>query len=396
MQRTTAVAIGIGLLAATAVAPACAPAYAQDKIKLGYVTTLSGPTAAIGNDMRNSVELALDHLGRKMAGKPVEMIYEDDQQKPDVGKQKTDKLVEQDKVPIVAGYIWSNVLLAAYKEAADAGVFVLSSNAGPSEIAGAGCHKNFFNVSWQNDQTPMAMGETLNAKGIKRVYVMAPNYAAGRDMVAGMKRTYKGEVVGEDYTKWPGQLDFSAELSKVRASNAEVLYVFYPGAAGVQILSQYEQSGLKGKVALYTVFTIDSLSLPQQKEAALGVPGTQQWVNDLPNETNKTFVADFLKKHGAYPSMYGAQAYDTIMLIASAAEAVKGDFSNKDAVRAALKKADFKSTRGDFKFGNNQFPIQDFYLQETVKDAAGRFTLKTVSKVLTAHQDPHAEKCTMK
>jgi branched-chain amino acid transport system substrate-binding protein len=371
-------------------------ALAQDKISIGYVTTLSGPTAAIGNDMRNSVELALDHLGRKMGGKSVEIIYEDDQLKPEVGKQKTDKLVQQDKVPIIAGYIWSNVLLASYKEAAEAGTFVFSSNAGPSQIAGEGCHENFFNVSWQNDQTPMAMGETLNKRGIKRIYVMAPNYAAGRDMVSGVKRTFKGEVVGEDYTKWPGQLDFSAELAKVRASNAEALFVFYPGAAGVQILSQYEQAGLKGKTPLYQVFTIDSLSLPQQKEQALGVLGTQQWVNDLPNDANKKYVADFLKKHNAYPSFYGAQAYDTIMLIASAVEAVKGDMSKKNEIRAALRKANFKSTRGDFKFGNNQHPIQNFYLQETVKDAEGRLTLKTVDTVFTAHQDSYAGKCPMK
>jgi branched-chain amino acid transport system substrate-binding protein len=375
---------------------AAQPVLAQDKIRIGYVTTLSGPTAAIGNDMRNSVELALDHLGRKMAGKPVEVIYEDDQLKPDIGKQKTDKLVEQDKVPIVAGYIWSNVLIASYKSPAEGGVFVLSSNAGPSQIAGAGCHKNFFNVSWQNDQTPMAMGETLNQKGVKSVYIMAPNYAAGRDMAAGVKRTFKGKIIGEDYTKWPGQLDFSAELSKVRASGAEALYVFYPGAAGVQILNQYEQAGLKGKVQLYQVFTIDSLSLPKQGDKALGVLGTQEWVNDLPNEANKKFVTGFLAKHNTYPSFYGAQAYDTIMLIASAVEAVKGDMSKKDDFRAALKKADFKSVRGKFKFGNNNFPIQDFYLQDTVKDAQGRLTLKTVSTVLKDHQDPHAAQCAMK
>ena len=288
------------------------------------------------------------------------------------------------------------MLIASYKEAADAGVFVLSSNAGPSQVAGEGCHQNFFNVSWQNDQTPMAMGETLNQRGIKRLYIMSPNYAAGRDMGSGVKRTFKGEVVGEDYTKWPGQLDFSAELAKVRASNAEALFVFYPGAAGVQILSQYEQSGLKGKVPLYQVYTIDSLSLPQQKEQAIGVLGTQQWVNDLPNEANKRFVGDFLKKHNAYPSFYGSQAYDTIMLIASAMEAVKGDVTKKNEIRAALRKADFKSVRGDFKFGNNHFPIQNFYLQDVVKDSDGRLTLKTVSTVFKANQDPYAGKCPMK
>ena len=236
----------------------------------------------------------------------------------------------------------------------------------------------------------------MNGRGVKRVYVMAPNYAAGRDMVAGFKRAFKGEIVGEDYTKWPGQLDFSGELAKVRASTADAMYVFYPGAAGVQILNQHEQAGLKAKVPLYQSFTIDSLSLPQQKEQAIGVLGTQQWVNDLPNETNKRYVAEFLKKHNDYPSFYGAQAYDTIMLIASAVEAVKGDMTKKDELRAALRKADFKSTRGDFKFGNNQHPIQSFYLQDTVKDAAGRLTLKTVDTVFTAHQDPYAAKCPMK
>ena len=384
------------LAAASALSLLAGPALAQDAIKIGYVTTLSGPTAIIGEDMKNSVELALDHLGRKMAGKPVEVIYEDDQQKPDVGKQKTDKLVTQDKVPFVAGYIWSNVLLASYKSAADAGTFVLSSNAGPSQIAGEGCHKNFFGVAWQNDQTPMALGETLNQKGIKKLYVMSPNYAAGRDMAAGVKRTFKGDLVGEDYTKWPGQLDFSAELAKVRASGAEALFVFYPGPAGVQILTQYEQAGLRGSVPLYTVYTIDALSLPRQKDAAIGIPGTQEWVQDLPNEANKKFVADFKKKHGTYPSFYGAQAYDTIMLIASAMEAVKGDVSKSDAIRAALKKADFKSVRGGFKFGNNNFPIQNFYLQEVVKDADGVLTLKTVSTVLKDHQDPFASECPMK
>ena len=388
LKHTAALIAALGLSATTAAA--------QDKIRIGYVTTLSGPTAVIGNDMRNSVELALEHLGRKMGGKEVEIIYEDDQQRPEVGKQKTDKLIQQDKVPVVAGFIWSNVLLAAYKEAADAGVFVLSSNAGASPPAGEGCHENFFNVSWTNDQPAMAMGETLNKRGIKRLYIMAPNYAAGRESLAGLKRTFKGEVVGEDYTKWPGQLDFSAELAKVRASTAEALHVFYPGASGVQFLAQYEQSGLKGKVPLSHVFTIDSLSLPQQKETALGVRTALQWSADLPNDANKKFVGDFLKKHNAYPSFYGAQAYDTIMLIASAVEAVKGDMTKKNEFRAALRKADFKAVRGDFKFGNNHFPIQTFHLQETGKDAEGRLMIKSIEPIFTAHQDPFAKDCKMK
>jgi branched-chain amino acid transport system substrate-binding protein len=385
------------LAVATALAALAVPAAAQDKVKIGFVSTFTGPTAVIGEDMRNSAEIALEHLGRRMAGLPVEMIYEDDQQRPEVGKQKTDKLVESDKVNFVTGYIWSNVLLAAYKPVVDSQTFLISANAGPSQIAGEQCSPWFFSTSWQNDQTPEAMGETMNQRGIKSLYIIAPNYAAGRDMAEGVKRAFKGQIVGEDYTKWPEQLDFAAELSKARAAKPDALFVFFPGRAGVQILVQYNQAGLKGQIPLYQTYTIDALSLPLQKEMALGVPGTQFWVNDLPNEANKRFVADFRKKHGGkYPSFYGAQSYDAIMLIDSAVRAAKGKLSDKDAMRAAMRKADFPSVRGKFRYGNNHFPIQNFYLQDTVLDAEGNYTLKTVSTVLRDHQDSYAAKCPMK
>jgi branched-chain amino acid transport system substrate-binding protein len=373
------------------------PAMAQTPIKIGFVSTFSGPQAAIGEDMRRSVELAKEHLGGKMGGKPFEIIYEDDQFKPDVGKQKSEKLVQQDKVNFVAGYIWSNVLLASLKTVTDEGdTILISSNAGPSQIAGELCNKNFFSTSWNNDQTPMAMGQYLQEKGVKSLYLMAGNYAAGKDMLAGVKRTFKGEIKGEDLTKWPDQLDFSAELAKVGAAKPDGIFIFYPGAHGVQFLQQYVQAGLKGKVPLYQVFSIDAITLPQQKELALGTLGAQEWVNDLPNEQNKRYVADFKKKHGVYPSYYGAQSYDSIMLIASAAEALKGDLSNKDKVRAEMKKANFKSLRGDFKYNTNQFPIQNFYIQEAVKDPEGMMTVKTIATAVKDGKDPYYEKCPMK
>ncbi|HZX88921.1 MAG TPA: ABC transporter substrate-binding protein [Reyranella sp.] len=373
------------------------PAMAQAPIKIGFVSTFSGPQAAIGEDMRRSVELAKEHLGGKMGGKAFEIIYEDDQFKPDVGKQKSEKLVQQDKVNFVAGYIWSNVLLASLKTVTDEGdTILISSNAGPSQIAGELCNKNFFSTSWNNDQTPMAMGQYLQEKGVKSLYLMAGNYAAGKDMLAGVKRTFKGEIKGEDLTKWPDQLDFSAELAKVGAAKPDGIFIFYPGAHGVQFLQQYVQAGLKGKVPLYQVFSIDAITLPQQKELALGTLGAQEWVNDLPNEQNKKYVADFKKKHGVYPSYYGAQSYDSIMLIASAAEALKGDLSNKDKVRAEMKKANFKSLRGDFKYNTNQFPIQNFYIQEAVKDSEGMMTVKTIATAVKDGKDPYYEKCPMK
>ena len=373
------------------------PAMAQTPIKIGFVSTFSGPQAAIGEDMRRSVELAKEHLGGKMGGVPFEIIYEDDQFKPDVGKQRSEKLVQQDKVNVIAGYIWSNVLLASLKSVTDEGdTILISSNAGPSQIAGELCNKNFFSTSWQNDQTPMAMGQYLQEKGVKSLYLMAGNYAAGKDMLAGVKRTFKGEIKGEDLTKWPDQLDFSAELAKVGTAKPDGIFIFYPGAHGVQFLQQSVQAGLKGKIPLYQVFSIDAITLPQQGEEALGSLGAQEWVNDLPNEQNKRYVADFKKKHNTYPSYYGAQSYDSIMLIASAAEALKGDLSSKDKVRAELKKANFKSLRGDFKYNTNNFPIQNFYIQETVKDPQGMMTVKTIATAVTAGKDSYYEKCPMK
>jgi branched-chain amino acid transport system substrate-binding protein len=385
------------LTAGAVLALAMGPAAAQNKsVKIGFVSTFSGPTAVIGNDMRNSFELALDHLGRKMGGLPVEVIYEDDGQKPDIGKQKTDKLIESDKVDFIVGYIWSNVLLASVKSAVDSKTFLITSNAGPHQIAGEQCSPYVFSTSWQNDQTPQAMGHYMNQKGVKTVFLIGPNYAAGKDMLGGVAATFKGQVVGQELTKWPDQLDFSAELSKAREAKPDAIFVFYPGAAGVQFLTQYSQSGLKGQIPLYTVFTIDELSLPRQGELALGVPGAQEWVNDLPNDANKKFVTDYRTKYpGLSPSFYGAQTYDAANLINSAVVATKGNVGDKDAVRKSMEKADFKSVRGNFKLGPNHIPIQNFYLQDVVKNAEGKLVLKTMATIVENNQDRFVNECHM-
>ena len=383
--------LGTALLACIAY-----PATAQQKpIKIGFVASFTGPLAAVGNDMRDAFELALDHLGRKMGGLNVETIYEDDGLKPDVGKQKTEKLIQSDKVNVLTGYISSAVLLASIKSAVDAETFLISANAGPSQIAGDLCSPWFFSTSWQGDQVPQAIGEYMNQKGVKTAYLLAPNYAAGKDVIAGLKANFKGQIVGEDYTRWPDQLDFSTELSKARSAKPDAIFAFYPGAAGIQFLNQYAQSGLRGQIPLYTGFIIDAVSLPLLKDLALGIPSAQHWVVDLPNDANKKFVADFKKKYDRDPAFYGAQAYDAAMLIDSAVKAAGGDLSKKDAMRDAMRKADYKSVRGDYKYGNNHFPIQNFYLQEAVKDDSGGFTLKTTALALKDHQDRYHSRCKM-
>jgi branched-chain amino acid transport system substrate-binding protein len=371
-------------------------------VKIGFVTTLTTPAGVIGRDMKDAVDLAMEHIGAKMGPHDVTVLYEDDGFKPETGKQKTDKLVKQDDVDFVTGYIWSHVLLASRNSVLKAGKFLISSNAGPSQLAGKNCHKNFFSTSWQNDQTPMALGEVLNQKGIKSLYVMAPNYAAGKNMVAGVERTFKGKVLGKDMTKWgkATQLDFSAELAKAKASGADALFIFYPGKAGGAFIKQYMQAGLADKIKLYSVFTVDSISLPKfQKMKMNGVLGslmTQFWAPDLPTPQNKKFVKAYLEKYKRYPSFYAAQSYDTIFFIKSAVEAVGGNMKDMDGMRAAMKKANFPSVRGPFRMGNNHFPIQNFYLREAVVDKDGRWTTKIVESVYLDHQDTYAAECKMK
>ena len=373
-----------------------APALAQQKtIKIGFISSFSGPAAAIGNDMRNSFELALDHHGRKLGGLPVEVIYEDDQIKPEVGVQKTQKLIESDKVDFIVGYIWSNVLLASLKPIVDSKTFLVITNAGASQVAGELCSPYVFSTSWNNDQTPQAVGLYMNQKGVKSAFLIGPNYAAGKDMLEGVKATFKGQIVGQELTRWPDQLDFSAELSKARAAKPDAIFAFYPGGAGIQFVTQYAQSGLKGQIPLYTAFTIDELSLPRMKDLAVGIPGAQQWVNDLPNDANKKFVADYKAKYKASPSFYGAQTYDALALLESAVVAVKGDLTKKDEMRKEMEKANFKSVRGNFKFGPNHIPIQNFYLQDVVKQG-DEYVLKTVATIVENDQDKHVDKCPMK
>jgi branched-chain amino acid transport system substrate-binding protein len=381
-------------LAALAVA-AAAPTVAQQKtIKIGLVSTFSGPVAAIGADMRNSFELALDHHGRKIGGLPVEVIYEDDQIKPEVGVQKTQKLIESDKVDFLVGYIWSNVMLASLKPIIDSKTFTVITNAGASQLAGEMCSPYVFSTSWNNDQTPQAVGLYMNQKGIKTAFLIGPNYAAGKDMLEGVAATYKGKIVGRELTVWPTQLDFSAELSKARQARPDAIFAFYPGGPGIQFITQYAQSGLKGQIPLYTAFTIDALSLPRLKDLALGIPGAQHWVRDLPNETNKKYVADYRARHKSDPAFYGAQTYDAVALLDAAVKAAGGD-SKKDAMRDEVRKANFPSVRGKFKYGPNHIPIQNFYLQEAVKEG-DELRLKTVATIVENDQDKHWQKCPMR
>ncbi|PYM18175.1 MAG: ABC transporter substrate-binding protein [Candidatus Rokuibacteriota bacterium] len=369
-------------------------ARAAEPVKIGFITTLSGPAGVIGKHMKDSVELALDHLGRKVGGLDTEVIYRDDQRKADVGKQVADELLKKDRVNFVAGIIWSNVMLAVAPTVTGAGTLMVGTNAGPHELAGKMCNELYFTTSWQNDQTPEAMGKHMQDQKITDVYVMAPNYAAGKDMVNGFKRYFKGKLVDEVYTKL-GQQDYQAEITALRAANPKAVFVFYPGDMGIQFLKQYAQAGLRDQIPLFSVYTVDETTLPAVGDAALGNFEARYWSPDLKNEASQKYVADFKKKFGYTPSYYGAQSYDGILLIDSAIRAVKGDLGNKKGMVAAMRKADFKSTRGKFTYNVNHHPIENFYLLKAVKGAS-EVEMQIQKTVFENHKDAYYQDCPMK
>jgi branched-chain amino acid transport system substrate-binding protein len=384
------------ILAALAAALAFAmPAQAQQKIKIGFISTFSGPQGVMGQYMKESVELALDHLGRKVGGLEVEMHYGDDQVKPDVGVQVAEEMLKKHQVDFVSGIIWSNVMMAVMPVVTGAGKIMVGSNAGASPLAGSQCNELYFSTSWNNDQTPEAMGKFLQDQGVNDIYVMAPNYQAGKDMVAGLKRYYKGRIVEEIYTKL-GQQDYQAEITQLRSKNPKAVFAFYPGGMGIQFLRQYDQAGLRGKLPLYTVYTVDEISIPAVKDAAVGIYETRYWSPDLKNAPNQKFVGDYKKKYGKLPVFYGAQSYDSIMLIDSAVKATKGDVKDTKALVTAMRKANFPSLRGPFQYNVNHHPIQNFYLLKAEKTKAGEIEMHIQKTIFEKHKDSYYQDCKMK
>lgn len=366
---------------------------AADKLVLGFMTTLSGPAAVIGNDIRDGMRLALDHLDQRVGGLPTTVLVEDDRQKPEVAVELATKFVRQDRVHALIGFSFSNLLLAAYPPVVQSETVLISSNPGPSQIAGKDCSRYFFSTSWQGDSWAEAMGAYLTQKGVDNVYLMAPNYAAGKDVLAGFKRFYKGKIAGEVYTGLT-QMDFAADLAQLRSAKPSAVFVFYPGGLGINFVKQYSQSGLKDAFPLYTSYTIDQTTLPAIGEDAVGIVRTSFWNESSDNPLARRFVADFQKKHGRLPSDYAVQAYDTIMLLDGAVREVKGRVEDKPAFLAALKKASFKSPRGKFRFNNNHFPVQDYYVGRVVKEG-GAVRIRTDEVVLRDHADSYGAQCAL-
>lgn len=388
-------ALMLGVSALAAALHVTTGAHAQEPIKIGFISTFSGPQGVLGRELLEGFKLGLESTGGKLGGRPVELIQADDQGKPDAGRQAADRLVERDGVHIITGINFSNVMLAVAKPALDAGTFVYSINAGPSQYAGQLCNPNYFNVSFQNDTPSEAMGIYLTDKGVKRVYLMAPNYPAGRDFLSGFKRTFKGDIVGEVYTAF-GQLDYAAEIAQLRAAKPEAVFFFYPGGMGINFVKQYAQAGLKADIPLYgPPFSLDQTVLPAMGDAAVGAYASTFWSESFDNPASQKFVADFEAAYNRIPSPSAAQAYDGARLLDAALTSIDGKIEDKDAFRKALETVSFDSVRPGFRLNTNHHPIQNFYLTQIEKDAKGRPVMALREPIVEQHPDSFVDRCKM-
>ena len=378
-------------LAVMAASAACA----QEPVKIGLITTLSGPGGYLGADVRDGFALAVEMEGGKLGGVPVQVLVEDDGFKPGQGKQIADKFLKTEKIKLFTGIIFSNIVGATVPDILDAGGIYVSPNAAPSNFSGKDCNKNYYVVSWQNDTLHESAGQNATNLGYKKAFILAPNYQAGKDALAGFKRYFKGEIVGEVYTRLD-QTDYAPEMAQIRAAKPDVVFQFHPGGLGIAFMRQYQQAGLLGTIPMVVAApSMDAVILKAIGDAAIGVNVSSQWNADFDNEANKQFMAAWQKKYGSdrLPTFYASQGYDTALAIGAALKGVKGDLSDTEAFRTAMLKADFHSVRGAFKFGKNQHPIQDWYAMRVEKGPDGKPVIKTVGKVLSDHGDAYAKDC---
>lgn len=364
-----------------------------DDLKIGMIVTLSGPPAALGQQIVDGFQLALEEKGGMLGGQNVELIIEDDELKPDVALLKATSLVEKNDVDFVVGTVFSNMLQAIFKPIVQSQTFLISPNAGPSTFAGANCNPYFFVTSYQNNQNAEVSGMVANAEGFENVFALVPNYQAGRDNVDGFKQTFEGNVTDEVFTPL-GHQDFSAELARMSTSDADAIFAFMPGGMGVRLVNQFANAGLSDSMKFMSVFTTDETTLPGQKDAAVGFLAAGSWAPDLPNDANLAFVEAFEAKYGYVPGSYAMQAYDTANLIDSAVAKVD-DLNDQDAIRAALKEADFNSLRGDFAFNNNHYPVQDFHMLTVVKRDDGKYHTSFVKTLAEDYADSFHAECKM-
>jgi branched-chain amino acid transport system substrate-binding protein len=383
----------LGSAAGAAVIASPHVARAQAPLRIGFITTLSGPGGYLGQDIRDAFQLAIDQGNGRLGGIPTQIVVEDDALRPGQGKSIAERMLKTDGIRLFSGIVFSNVLGAAAPDILDGGGIYVSPNAGPSNFAGRECHRNYFVCSWQNDSLHESAGRSASELGYTRAFILSPNYQAGQDALAGFKRFFRGTIVGEQFTRLD-QTDFAAEMAAIRNANPDVVFQFHPGGLGIAFLRQYQQAGLLGRIPMVVASpSLDHTTLNAVGDAALGINVTAQWNIDFPNPESQAFVAAFRAKHNRTPTYYASQGFDTASAIAAALQETNGNVTNTENFRTAMLKANFKAVRGNFRFGPNQHPIQDWWAIRCERNAAGQLELKTQRKILENHGDSYAAQC---
>lgn len=372
-----------------------APASAQSELKIGYITTLTGGAAFLGKAQLNGFLLGLEHQGwkkngDKFGGVPMQLITGDDQLRPSIGLDVARKMIQSDNVDIIAGIIWSNILMTVQRPVIAAKKILISTNAGAAPMAGRRCSPYFISTSFQNDEAAEAMGLLMNKEGIKNAYLMAPNYQAGKDNLAGFRKNFKGKIVGQTLFQI-NQKDFQAELARVRAVKPQAVFAFAPGGMGIALVKQWAASGLSKTTKLYTAYAIDNLTMRAIGKAAVGTYHTNFWGADLQTPRNEKFVKAWMAKYKSVPSMFSPAAYDAAILIADGLRATKGNFKDHLALAKAMRKNGLRSVRGDLKYNVNGFLMQPYY-KRTVEILNGKPVIVT-GEVVRNTKDSYWQKC---
>ncbi|MBC7953081.1 MAG: ABC transporter substrate-binding protein [Rhodospirillaceae bacterium] len=396
MLRRLIAFLGLLVLPGAAHALPSGAGASDPSIVVGVVATLTGPGALAGQDLVDGFNLALKQLGGRFSNQEVRVVLADDKGSPDIARQQVKRLMDRERLDMVLTGVSAPSLATIIKPLVDARLFVLNLDQSPPALSGAECSQFLFSLAAPVDGLHEAMGQYLAAEHIRRVVVVGPQTGVTNDAVAALKRTFPGEVVAV-LSPHPGAATFAPELDHIKQLKPDAIYSLLTGGMGGGFVRAWGASPLKGEIPLFPLWpAVERQMLPAMADAAQDMISIGTWGNDLDSIPNRRLNADFEMEFGRPPSTWAAQGYDAAFLVDSALKATNGKTSNEDALRTALRRADFISARGSFKFNTNQFPVLNYYLRKVSRDAKGRPTHEMRGVVLKEWRDRQAHSCPMR
>ena len=356
------------LAAATAVTSPLALAQNTGKLKIGLMLPATGTYAKLGSAIENGFRLHVAENGGKLGGRELEFVSVDDESDPSKAIDNVNKLVKRDKVDVLVGTVHSGVAMAMAKVAKETGTLYIDPNAGANAVTGAMCAPNTFRTSFSNWQPGYAMGQVVASSGHKKAVTITWKYAAGKESTDGFKESFEkagGKVVNELTVPFPN-VEFQALLTEIASIKPDAVYTFFAGGGAVKFVKDYAAAGLKDSIPLYGAGFLTDGTLDAQGAAAEGLLTTLHYADGLDNAKDKAFRLAYAKAYKEQPDVYAVQGYDAAQLLGAGLAAVKGDFSRKADISAAISKAKITSPRGPFTLSKSHNPVQDIYLRKVV------------------------------